>query len=71
MWQIPFNPRQEDEAMGVTSGELTDDEEQTIIIDVPGTLTRDQADALGAALNEAVDEFNDAHPSGLPVLTVE
>lgn len=57
--------------MGVTSGELTDDEQQTIIIDVPGTLTRDQADALGAMLNEVVDEFNDAHPSGTPVLTVE
>jgi hypothetical protein len=57
--------------MGVTTGELTEDEEQWITITVPEGLSRDQADALGAALNEAVGEFNDAHPGGEPVLTVE
>jgi hypothetical protein len=57
--------------MGVTTGELTDDEVQWITITVPEGLSRDQADALGAALNEAVEEFNDAHPSGTPSLTVE
>ena len=57
--------------MGVTTGELTEDEAQWITITVPGTLDRDEADALGAALNEVVQEFNDAHPSGERVLTVD
>jgi hypothetical protein len=57
--------------MGVTSGELGEGEEQVITITVPDSLTRDQADALSAALNDAVEEFNDAHPAGEPSLTVE
>ena len=57
--------------MGVTTGKLTADEQQVITITVPGSLSRDKADELAAALNEVIAAFNTAHSGGAPVVTVQ
>jgi hypothetical protein len=57
--------------MGVTTGALSGLESQKITITVPGTLPRDKADELAAALNELIEEFNDSHPGAKPALAVE
>jgi hypothetical protein len=57
--------------MGVTTGALSSVESQKITITVPGTLPREEADALAAALNEVIEEFNDSHPGDTPSLTIE
>ena len=56
--------------MGVTTGSLSDVEQQVITITIPDGLTPEQAEQLAAALRALVAEFNAAHRSGAPAITV-
>jgi hypothetical protein len=56
--------------MGVTTGKLSDDEQQVITITIPGTLTLEQGDELATALNQVLDAFNAGHPGGEPWVSV-
>lgn len=57
--------------MGVTTGTLSAIKSQLITITIPGTLPRDKADELAAALNAVIEAFNAKHSSGAPSVTVQ